>query len=173
MELEFLQALQQLHHPILDRIMVAITTLGNAGWFFILIGIVLSCIKKTRKQGLHVLVALLFSLIFCNMILKDLVARQRPCWLMPEIELLIATPTDFSFPSGHTSASMATAASIYAYNKKYGIALFALALIIAFSRMYLFVHFPTDILGGVITGITSALLAGLVIKKLESSKKIG
>lgn len=170
LELDFLMALQQLHNPVLDCIMVVITSVGNAGWFFIVLGVVLLWVKKTRKAGFHVLLSLLFSLIFCNLILKDLVARQRPCWLVPEIQLLIANPSDFSFPSGHTSASMATAASIYLYNKKYGIAMFLLAIMIAFSRMYLFVHFPTDILGGMLTGLLSAFLAYFLIQKVESKK---
>lgn len=172
MELDFLLALQQLHNPILDRVMVVVTSLGNAGWLFILIGIVLICTKKTCKQGLHVLLALIISVIFCSVVLKELVARARPCWLMPEIELLIRVPTDYSFPSGHTSASFATAVALYVHNKKFGIFMFVLALLIAFSRMYLFVHFPTDILGGAVTGAISALLAGVVIKRLEKRKKI-
>ena len=172
MELDFLLALQQLHNPIFDRIMVCITTLGNVGWLFILMGIILLCKKKTRKQGLHVLLALVVSVVFCNILLKDLVARSRPCWLVPEIELLIHNPTDYSFPSGHTSAAMATAVVIWIYNKKYGILMMVLALLIAFSRMYLFVHFPTDVLGGVVTGVMSAVIARLGIRKLEQRKKI-
>lgn len=172
MELELLQTLQQLHHPILDRVMIFVTTLGNAGWFFILLGVVLLCMKRTRKAGIHVLVSLVFSLIICNFLLKEFVARERPFshLSVQEIKLLIAAPKDFSFPSGHTSAAVAAAASVYVYSKKYGIALFVLAIAIAFSRMYLFVHFPTDILGGMITGIASALLAGWLLGKLEKRK---
>lgn len=170
MELDFLLALQQLHNPILDQIMVVITTLGNAGWFFILTGIVLFCIKKTRKTGVQVLLSLLFSLILCNLILKGLVERMRPCWIMPDIQLLIANPKDFSFPSGHTSASVATAISIYTYHRKYGMIMFGLAIAIAFSRMYLFVHFPTDILGGLFAGSVSAFCAHQIIKGMQKRK---
>ncbi|MBR1692613.1 MAG: phosphatase PAP2 family protein, partial [Lachnospiraceae bacterium] len=98
MELEFLQTLQGLHHPVLDRVLVIITTLGNAGWFFIALGLILLAFKKTRRTGFHVLLALVFSLIFCNLILNGLVARDRPSWLVPDVELLIANPKDFSFP---------------------------------------------------------------------------
>ena len=171
MELDFLLALQQLHSPILDRVMVAITSLGNAGWLFIVIGILLLCKKETRKSGLHVLIALLLSVIICNVFLKDLVARARPCWLMPEIELLIHLPTDYSFPSGHTSAAFAAAVTLYMRNKKFGILMLVLAIFIAFSRMYLFVHFPTDVLGGAITGTSSAVIASGIVKKFEQRNK--
>lgn len=172
MELDFLLALQQLHNPILDRVMVAITSLGNAGWLFILIGIVLLCKKNTRKQGGHILLALIISVIFCNVFLKDLVARPRPCWLMPEIELLIKIPSDYSFPSGHTSAAVAAAVSIWMYNKKYGILMLILAIMMAFTRMYLFVHFPTDVFGGMVTGTASAIMACVVINKFETRKRL-
>lgn len=165
MELEFLQYIQTWHTPVLDRIFVFITSLGNVGWFFIVVGIALLVPKSTRKTGLQILLALLFSSIFCNLILKDLVARDRPSWLMPQIELLIKNPKDFSFPSGHTSASFAFALSILCYHKRWGTAALVLAVLIAFSRMYLFVHFPTDILGGIITGTLSAMLSYVVMQK--------
>lgn len=160
-------ALQKLHHPVLDRIMVWITVLGNGGWFFILLGVVLIINGKTRKIGIHVLVSLLFSAILCSLILKGMVARSRPCWIDPNVPLLIKSPRDYSFPSGHTSAAVAAACSVLAYNKKYGSMLCALAFCIAFSRMYLFVHFPTDILGGIVMGIFSAVLALSAIKYYE------
>ena len=170
MELEFLQTLQGLHHPVLDRVLVIITTLGNAGWFFIALGLILLAFKKTRRTGFHVLLALVFSLIFCNLILKGLVARDRPSWLVPDVELLIANPKDFSFPSGHTSAAMAAATAIFMHDKRYGIAAFVLAACIAFSRMYLFVHFPTDVLGGAVTGVVSAVAAFFLMRWFENRK---
>lgn len=173
MELEFLQYLQTWHNPVLDRFFVFVTGLGDSGWFFIAVGLILLFMKKTRKTGFNVLLALLFSLIFCNLILKGLVARQRPSWLMPEIELLIQNPKDYSFPSGHTSASFAAALVLFFYNKKYGILALVLAAAIAFSRMYLFVHFPTDILGGLCTGILSAFLSyGLISYFGKKKEKI-
>lgn len=165
MELEFLQYLQTWHTPMLDSFFVFVTRLGNVGWFFIATGIGLLFFKSTRKTGFQMLLALLVSTIFCNLILKDLVARDRPSWLMPHIELLIKNPTDFSFPSGHTSAAFAFALSILCYHKRWGIAALILAVLIAFSRMYLFVHFPTDILGGMVTGTISAVLSYGIIRK--------
>ena len=99
--------------------------------------------SRTRKVGLAVLLSLLGGFLVGNLLLKNLAARERPCWLMPEVLLLIESPHDYSFPSGHTLASFETAFSIFLYNKKWGIAAEVLAALIAFSRLYHFVHFPT------------------------------
>jgi len=163
-ELEILKKLQSLRNPTLDRIWIMITSLANGGWFYILLGVVLSFLKKTRKIGVHVLLALMFSVVFCNLILKTLVARDRPSWLVPDVDLPIKNPKDFSFPSGHTSAAVAAATAVFMHNKKHGKFLYILAECIAFSRMYLFVHFPTDIFGGAVTGVASAIPAYFTVQ---------
>ncbi|PPK80229.1 undecaprenyl-diphosphatase [Lacrimispora xylanisolvens] len=164
-EFAFLYALQSLHNPWLDQVMVRITSLGDHGFIWILIGVVLFCIPKTRKMGIGVLLSLGVGLLFGNMILKNLVERPRPCWIDTSIPLLIQNPRDFSFPSGHTLASFEGAISIWLYNKKLGVPFLILALLIAFSRMYLFVHFPTDVLGGAVLGICIALLIHHLIER--------
>ena len=98
------------------------------------------------------LVSMACGVIIGNGILKNLVRRSRPCWIDTTIPLLIANPTDFSFPSGHTLASFEAAVMIFLHNKKFGIPALLLAMLIGFSRLYLFVHFPTDVLGGAILG---------------------
>lgn len=153
-----------LSHPIMDTLMKAITFLGNAGWFWIALGIILSIIPKTRKIGITVCVSLLFSVILCNLTIKPLVARIRPYDFIEGIELIVTAPTDFSFPSGHTSASFAAAAAVFAHNKQYGIAALVLAALIAFSRLYLYVHFPTDVLAGALLGSFCAVMAYYVVK---------
>lgn len=137
----------------MDVIMPKITALGNAGIIWIIIGICLLFSKKYRKTGIFVLVGLLVGLIVGNGLVKNLVARQRPCWINPEFPLLIPTPTDYSFPSGHTQASVIAATILTMANKKWGYVVIPLAVLIAFSRLYLYVHFPTDVLGGAIMGI--------------------
>jgi len=93
-------------------------------------------------------------MILCNGILKPLIARARPCDINTAIQLMIPRPDDFSFPSGHTAASFAAAFSLYiAGVKKLSIPAFILASFIAFSRMHLYVHFPTDIVAGIVIGI--------------------
>lgn len=91
--------------PFLDAVVPKLTMLGNAGIIWILAGVLLLCTKKYRRQGVLVLMGLLAGLLVGNVALKHLVARSRPCWLDPSVQLLIATPTDYSFPSGHTLSS--------------------------------------------------------------------
>lgn len=168
MEFEILYALNNLHNPILDRIMIAMTNLGDAGLIWIGVAIILLFIKKTRKCGVLMLVSMVLGLIIGNGLLKNLIARERPCWLDRSIPLLIPEPHDYSFPSGHTLASFEAAVMIYLHNKKWGIISFVLAVLIAFSRMYLFVHFPTDVLGGAALG---TLISIFVYEKSNKAKK--
>lgn len=159
-ELKILDAIQNLHNPILDPIMCWITRLGNAGAVWILLGIVLLLIPKTRKSGCVVLLALVFDVILCNGILKNLTARVRPCDVNTSVQLLIARPTDYSFPSGHTAASFAAVTALFlGWEKGLWKAALVLAVLIAFSRLYLYVHYPTDILGGIVVGILCGHMA--------------
>ena len=120
LELEFsiLYFIQGLHTPFLDRFMTAVTSLGDKGWFFIVLGIILFCFKRTRKMGAAVLLSLAAGGLIGNVVLKNLVMRDRPCWIDESVRLLIQNPKDFSFPSGHTLASFETAVSIFLYNRK-------------------------------------------------------
>ena len=151
----------------MDGLMQFITFFGNGGWFWIVLGLTLSFIPKTRKIGITVCLALLINLIVCNITLKPLIARVRPYDLREGIALIIDAPHDFSFPSGHTSASFAAAFAVFLYDKKwYGISAMVFAALIAFSRLYLYVHFPTDILGGIVVGIASAVASFFIVKAI-------
>ena len=166
MDFQILYFINQFHCEILDKIMVVITHMGTKGIFLILVGVILLLFKQTRKCGLTVLIALLFSLIIGNILLKNIVARPRPCWIDETINLLISVPKDYSFPSGHTFASFAAAASIFLYYKKAGTATLILAFLIGFSRLYLFVHFPTDVLAGAVLGICAAFSSRFIVNRL-------
>ena len=151
----------------MDSLMKFITFFGNGGWFWIVLGLTLAFIPKTRKIGITVCLALLINLLVCNITLKPLIARVRPYDLREGISLIIDAPHDFSFPSGHTSASFAAAFGVFLYDKKwYGISAMVFATLIAFSRLYLYVHFPTDILGGIVVGIASAVASFFIVKAL-------
>ena len=169
LELEFsiLYFLQELHTPFLDRFMTAVTSLGDKGWFFIVLGVVLFCMRKTRKVGLAVLLSLAAGALIGNVFIKNIVMRDRPCWIDESVQLLIHSPKDFSFPSGHTLASFEAAVSVFLYNRKWGIALLILALLIALSRLYLFVHFPTDVLSGMALGIFIGWFIHRTIEKYD------
>lgn len=177
-ELEFsiLYALQALHTPWMDEIMKGITSLGNKGWIWILTGVILFLFKKTRKTGTAVLLSLLAVLLLGNLILKPSVARLRPCWLDRSVPLLIEVPKDYSFPSGHSMASFAAAASLWFADRRWGCLALLLAGLIAFSRLYLFVHFPTDVLCGILLGILAAWLVrfgGRQYKRQKEMRRAG
>lgn len=157
---------ESLSSGVMDVIMKAFSFLAEGGWFWIALGLVLAIIPKTRKIGVTVLTALILSLIVCNITIKLLVARTRPFDLREGIELIVSKPTDYSFPSGHSSASFAAAAAIFAHKKKWGAGALVLAVLIAFSRLYLYVHFPTDVLCGTILGCICGMAAYFIVKAL-------
>ncbi|MGL4790195.1 MAG: phosphatase PAP2 family protein [Anaerotignaceae bacterium] len=157
---------ENFRNEFLDNFFIFITTLGNSGFIWIAIAILL-LISKKKTEVICVVLALLFSLIICNLLLKNLVARPRPFAFLEDFQLLIPTPLDYSFPSGHTSSSIAAAFVIWKFNKKLGVAVWVLAILIIFSRLYLYVHFPTDILGGIITGLIAGYLGYIYGKKID------
>ena len=122
-EFSFLYFLQELHNPVLDKIMLFITSLGNEGILWIGIAVVMVFFKKYRKCAISVGVSLLLMELIGNVILKDLIARPRPCWIDPTVELLLKAPSSYSFPSGHTFAGFASAFTIFLHHKKEGIAM--------------------------------------------------
>lgn len=173
MELRFLDFLQTIHTPLLDKILAFITSLGNAGIIWIVLAVVLLILPKTRKTGIIVAAALLMDLILCNLILKNLVARVRPYDVNTAIAILIKKPLDFSFPSGHTAASFAAMMALFlAKMKKAWIAALVLAVLIAFSRLYFYVHYPTDVLGGAVVGILSGIIGYAIVEKIDKRRKV-
>ena len=158
-ELSILDWIQTLHTPFLDKIMVFITRLGDAGIIWIMLSIVLLLIPKTRKSGAVMVVALVVDVLLCNIVLKNLVARTRPYDVNTGVHLLVAKLHDYSFPSGHTAASLASVTALYlAGEKKLWKFALVLACLIAISRLYLYVHYPTDVLGGILFGVISGYL---------------
>lgn len=165
LEFAVLDVISKITSPVLDKIMVFISSTGNAGLIWIVFGLILLCIKKYRKCGVTVLLSLIFCLVFGNIILKPLIARTRPFDIDKTIMLLIDAPKDFSFPSGHTFSSFAAAsASVCTKNKYIYITAFFYAALIAFSRLYLKVHFPTDIIAGVVLGVLFGYISRKIVK---------
>ena len=149
-----------MHGPIMDKVMVISTYLGNGGIIWIIIAALLMTSKKHRKIGFMTIAALILSTILGDGILKHVVGRIRPSANIPAINLLIESPLSYSFPSGHTTSSFAVAGVLAKYFKHYALGLFSLASLIAFSRLYLYVHYPTDILTGIVLGL---ICSGLII----------
>lgn len=161
---------EHLQCAFMDTVMPLITLLGDAGIFWILCAVALLCFPKHRKTGLAMGAALIIGLLLCNLTLKPLVARIRPYDYQLQhfgktIQLLVATPHDFSFPSGHTIASFEAATVLLIRNRKLGIPAMVLAVLIAFSRLYLYVHYPTDVIVSVVLGIGFAFLGSWIVKK--------
>ena len=158
--------------PLGDGIMLFFSTIGNVGAIWLLAGAALLCFRKTRRTGAAVLLAVALCFVLGNLILKPLIARPRPCWLYPETALLLPNPTDFSFPSGHTMASFAAAAVLLHVDKRLGFPALVLAAFIGFSRLYLFVHFPSDVLAGAALGALTGLLAVWLVQKSRRTAKL-
>ena len=157
-------------HPALDDGMRFISKLGNDGMIWIVIGVLflLMGLKKREwvRNGFLVLFSLLADLLLCNMLLKPLFDRTRPYYVL-EYEPLIAPVGDPSFPSGHTAVSFAAATAIYAINKKWGIAAYIFSAVMGFSRLYLGVHFPLDVLGGALVGTVAAKIVIGLLKRVN------
>lgn len=154
--------------PFLDAVMPVITSLANGGIIWIITAVLLLIFKKTRKTGVSVAFALITGLIIGNLLLKNLVGRIRPYDFNEGIEILVARLSDFSFPSGHTLASFEAATVLLIRDKRLGVPALVLAVIIAFSRLYLYVHYPTDVLAGIILGVFIGIFACKAVDKLES-----
>ena len=175
--LDWIQA--NLQSGFMDVFMPFITKFGDHGTFWMIVAAILFIIPKTRKTGLGMAIAMMIGLLICNVTLKPLVGRIRPYDLQAElgitIQLLGERMHDFSFPSGHTIASFEAAVVLLKNSKKMGIPAMILAVLIAFSRLYLYVHYPTDVIVSVILGTLFAFignaLAGLIAPKLGAGKK--
>ena len=147
-----------------------ISKLGDNGAIWIIIALVFVAVRKFRHAGIMMLVALLIGLLVGNVFLKPLIARLRPCDLNKSIVLLVPRPKDYSFPSGHTLSSFAAATVIFLNKRRIGLVALALALIIAFSRLYLYVHFLSDILGGIAVGMAVGILTVILFRKLSEGR---
>ena len=157
MEIHILDMIQNLRTPIGDVVVPLITRLGDAGIIWIILTVLLLIIPKTRKTGVIMMAALLVDVLLCD--------------VNTAVQLLVAKPQDYSFPSGHTAASFASVTALYfAGEKKMWKAALVLAVLIALSRLYLYVHYPTDIIGGVIFGSLSGYLGYKIVEWIQKKK---
>ena len=181
--LDWIQA--NLQSPLMDKIMPIITMFGDAGIFWMVCAFILFLIPKTRRTGLGMAFAMMLGLLICNVLLKPMVGRIRPYDYQIEYlgktmedllvagKLLVETPHDFSFPSGHIIASFEACTVILLGSRKLGIPATLLAILIAFSRLYLYVHYPTDVIVSVFLGSLFAIIGYAIAKRipLPSGKK--
>ncbi len=157
--------------PVLDWIMPKITVLGSLGALWVILAILFLFFKKYRKCGITMIAGMITGVLVGNVFLKNVIKRARPCWINTDIVLLVSNPTDYSFPSGHTLASFIAATVIFRFDRKIGVIAYVLAALISFSRLYLYVHFPTDVLAGMILGIGIGILVSFLLNKIFSKKQ--
>ena len=156
--------------PALDAVMPVITHLGDGGILWIALAVLLLCLPKYRQTGLATGIALAIGLLICNLWLKPWIGRLRPFDYAEQcfgriIPLLINAPRDFSFPSGHTIAGFESATVLLLRHWKIGIPVAVLAVLIAFSRLYLYVHYPTDVLSSIVLGIGIGFAANFIVNR--------
>lgn len=151
----------------LDFLMPIITLFGDAGIFWIACAVIMLCFKSTRKTAITMGLALIMGLLVCNVTLKPLVGRIRPYDVNPDVVLLIERLSDYSFPSGHTVASFEAAVTLMiCERRRFGYPALVLAILIAFSRLYLYVHYPTDVLTSIILGTLFAFISYFTVNAL-------
>lgn len=150
-----------------------ITHLGDSGWIWILLTLLMLIVPVSRKTGKVTALSMVLNAIATNVVLKNMFARTRPYEAIEGLERIIEKQVGYSFPSGHTACSFAAAVVICRRcPKRYGIPAMVLAVLIALSRLYVGVHFPTDVIGGALIGTAAALLACWIDKKLQERRKV-
>lgn len=155
-----------MRNAVFDAVMPVITSFGDNGFIWILASVIFIFLKKYRTDGISILIALLLCILAGNLGLKPMVARLRPSDVDSLVDLLITRPTDYSFPSAHTMTSFTSAIVIFHANKRIGAFAVILAALIAFSRLYLYVHYPSDVFGGMLIGIALGFLAIFIVKAM-------
>lgn len=164
MEINILYKLLEFNTTFLDKIMILMAYLGSGGIIFLLIGLCLILSKKDKKLGIKIILSLIICGICGNLILKPAFGRVRP-FIKYNVPIKIAPPIGNSFPSGHTYSAFATATAIYLNNKKWGIVMILFAILMGFSRLYLFVHYPSDVFFGMILGIVIGYISDNIVER--------
>ena len=163
---------ESLRSPALTPVVTFITHLGDAGILWIALTLLLILFRKTRRIGVACLISMVIGLVITNVVLKNWVARIRPYDFFNDLVLIIDKQKDFSFPSGHATNSFACAWVIFRMAKKrFGVPALVLAILIALSRLYVCVHYPTDVMAGVVIGILSAEIAMVCARQLRKRSK--
>lgn len=157
---------ENLRSPALDFAMKFFTYIGEYGTIWIIIALSLLFFKQYRKYGIIMLISLTLCLLLGEFVLKNLISRARPFYIDDDIKLIISPPGGYSFPSGHSASSFAGARVLYKAKKKIGIIAYIVASLIAISRVYLYVHYPSDVLAGALIGtLISSIILYLYNKK--------
>ena len=152
MDAPLVEFIQRFQSASVNRIMIFFSEINNIGLIWIILSLILILKNETRHLGIIILLSLIVTSILGEGILKNIIKRPRPYISYDNIKLLIPPPSSYSFPSGHVSSSFAVFGVFYFLNLRYKWPIFIVAFLISFSRIYLGVHYLTDILGGIILG---------------------
>lgn len=159
---------EHLRFDLLTPILKFLTTLGDHGMLWIGVALLLVLVKRTRPIGATAGASLAINALLVNVFLKNIVARTRPYEVIDGLTRLVGEQSDFSFPSGHTSSAFSVAVVMFMLMpKKYGVPALIVATLIAYSRLYVGVHYPSDVIGGLIVGILAAVICVAIYKKIE------
>ena len=157
---------------VLDAFFLGVTKIaGSYGQLWVVIALLLLIFKKTRRAGIALLIAYVGVFLLGQYGLKNLISRPRPCQIDTAFPLLVSRPSSSSFPSTHSAWAFGGATAIFLQHRKAGVAAYVAAILIGFSRLYLFLHFPTDVLFGAAMGVALGFAAdritGFAAKKLK------
>ena len=166
-EIPFLRFLQTLHTPFGDTVSVFLNYAGAHGELWIAFTVVLLLFRRTRKVSAMMALGLILYFLTCDRGIKPLVARPRPCDLDASVTILVPRPGGWSFPSGHTASAFSAATPLLYTKNKLAPYAIALCILIAFTRLYLYVHFPTDVLAGAVFGSLIGYAAFCIVNTLD------
>ncbi len=174
-DFQILNAIQDsIRCAFLDVVMAIFSYIGELGAIWVLIGVVMLFFRKLRPIAIMMFASMLLALLIGEVGIKNIVCRPRPFWFNTDITLNIHAPAGYSFPSSHTSTSFAAALALTFGLKKpwVGISAYALAALIAFSRLYNYVHFPSDVLAGALVGTFCAIVMIIIYKRFKLDEKL-
>lgn len=171
-DFSILEAIQNIKSDSLDILMMIFSYMGEAGAIWIFVAIILLCFNKTRPTGAMVICAMLAGFLLGELALKNIVCRPRPFITFPDLPQNINPPDGYSFPSGHSCSSFAAATVLLLRDKRMGLPAIFLAALVAFSRLYNCVHYPTDVLAGILLGISLAVITVIMFKKTKLDNKL-
>lgn len=172
MEFSVLHFIQSMRSEPFDQAMLFVSTLGNVGAIWIALAALLLILSAYRRSGLAISIALLIDFITVNLILKPLIGRERPCDLTVPEDMLLACLSDHSFPSGHTAAAFAAAVALFLSHKKVGLLALLFAFMMGISRLYLFVHYPSDVFAGALLGILFGIIGHRIVFRKDEKASI-